>query len=136
MKITMFVPGVPAPQGSKVALGGMAMREASAGLQAWRMRIGLAANQARHGRELYTDAVSVRLSFVLPRPKALAGRQTPPAAKRPDLDKLSRAVFDALTGTLWKDDSLVVTLMAHKRIAGPAEQPGVEIHVEPFTEIL
>lgn len=130
MSISFFVPGVAAPQGSKVALGGGRMRESSAALHGWRTRIGYAANRARAGGDLFVGAVSCRLVFIMPRPQALARRQTPPAVKRPDLDKLTRAVFDALTGTLWLDDSLVTELLAGKRIAEPAEQPGVEITVE------
>jgi crossover junction endodeoxyribonuclease RusA len=130
MRISFFVPGVAAPQGSKVALGGGRMRESSAALHGWRTRIGYAANRARSGSDLFVGAVRCRLVFVMPRPKGLAQTANPPCVKRPDLDKLVRAVFDALTGTMWLDDSLVTELLASKRIAAPAEQPGVEITVE------
>jgi crossover junction endodeoxyribonuclease RusA len=130
MSESFFVPGVPAPQGSKNHVGNGRMVESSKGLAAWRMRVGLAANQARHGRALHVGACLVVVEFVMPRPKALHGkRETPAAVKRPDLDKLVRGVLDALTGTLLVDDSLVTELHASKRIAGPAEQPGCEITV-------
>lgn len=131
---SFFVPGVPRPQGSKNHVGNGRMVESSKGLGEWRWRVGLGANQARHGKPLHVGACSVSLVFVMPRPKALGGSAgTPPAVKPPDLDKLIRGVLDALTGTLVLDDALVTELHAVKRIAEPAEQPGVEINVEPLT---
>jgi len=35
----------------------------------------------------------------------------------PDIDKLSRAVLDALTGVVWEDDACVCKLIAEKRYA-------------------
>jgi hypothetical protein len=52
--------------------------------------------------------------------------------KRPDLDKLVRAVFDAIgSAGVWADDSQVVTVHAHKRLAKLGETTGVMIHIEP-----
>lgn len=76
--------------------------------------------------------VFVRLVFVMPRPKATPKTQpTPPAVKRNgDLDKLARAVLDALVeGGAFHDDSQVVTLDAGKRIAELDEASGVLISV-------
>ena len=58
-------------------------------------------------------------------------RPTPPAVKRNgDVDKLARAVLDALvTGRAFSDDSQVIKLSATKRIAEPGEQSGVHIVV-------
>ena len=63
----------------------------------------------------------------MPRPKSAPKRSTPAAIKRPDIDKLARAVLDALTGVWLEDDSHVVCLRATKRIALPGELPGVAI---------
>jgi len=52
-----------------------------------------------------------------------------PAVKRPDLDKLVRAVFDALTNVVFKDDSQVVSVFASKRLAGPGDTVGVTVEV-------
>jgi len=130
--IEFFVPGVPRPQGSKDHVGGGRMVESSKGLTEWRWRVGLAANQARHGAPLHTGAVRATLVFVMPRPKTLdRNAPTPPMTTPPDVDKLVRGVLDALTGTLIVDDALVTSLGdTHKRYAEPAEPPGVHITVE------
>tara|TARA_Y100001963_G_C6653492_1_gene386880 strand:+ start:312 stop:737 length:426 start_codon:yes stop_codon:yes gene_type:complete len=46
--------------------------------------------------------------------------------KKPDIDNLSKFVLDAGNGLLWKDDSLVVHLMAYKRYS---EIPRTEINI-------
>ncbi len=46
-----------------------------------------------------------------------------------DLDKLIRAVGDALTGSIYKDDSQVVQVVASKSWAEPGEAPGVSVVV-------
>ncbi len=75
------------------------------------------------------EAVGLQLEFILPRP--VSTRKTPPtpaATKRPDGDKLCRAVFDGLTAAgLYKDDSQVISHSVHKRIAEPDEPTGVYI---------
>lgn len=134
MRATFFVPGVPRPQGSKDHVGGGRMVESSKGLNEWRWRVGLAANQARAGRPLYPSAMVVALDFVMPRPKYMANKATPPHTVPPDLDKLIRGVLDALTGTMLVDDALVVKFRdTGKRYAAPAEPPGVSITLEPLT---
>ena len=60
----------------------------------------------------------------MPRPVATSKRRTPPAVKKPDLDKCIRAVLDALTGVVLADDSLVVDVHgARKRLADIGEEP-------------
>jgi crossover junction endodeoxyribonuclease RusA len=81
-------------------------------------------------RSHYTAAVSIGLCFVLPRPTNTPKRRTPPAAKRPDLDKLTRSALDAITGVVLLDNAQVVDLHAHKRLAGLGETPGVTVTIE------
>ena len=138
--IEFFVPGDPAPQGSKKAMPirnratGKIIKinqvESSAKVGPWRERVAIAAHQAMSGRALFDGPLSVVLNFVLPRPKSAPKRSTPPATKRPDLDKLERAVLDALTGVCFSDDSHVVSLIGHKRIAEIGETAGVHIGLE------
>lgn len=129
----LFVPGVPAPQGSKDykgkrANGSAILTESSKGVGPWRERVALAAHG--HGFPLLTGLpVLMTLEFVMPRPASTPKRRTPPAIKRPDADKLERAVLDALTGIAFADDSQVTTTYRHKRLAEIGETPGVWIAV-------
>jgi len=133
--LTFFVPGKPAPQGSKKHVGNGRMVEMSRDLKPWRESIRWAALERSHGPLMYEGPVSVRLQFVMPRPASAPKRSTPPAIKRPDLDKLIRSVLDALSSAgVWHDDSQVVEVYASKRIAELAEKPGVAVLVQKFEE--
>lgn len=123
----VFVPGAPAPQGSKRHVGRGILIESSKAVGPWRERVALAAHS--HARGLIPGPVHVRLNFVMPRPKSAPRRSTPPAVKRPDVDKLARAVLDALTDVWIEDDSHVTHLTATKRLAEIGEEPGVHITV-------
>ncbi|OLL21236.1 MULTISPECIES: RusA family crossover junction endodeoxyribonuclease [unclassified Rhodococcus (in: high G+C Gram-positive bacteria)] len=129
--ITFFVSGRPAPQGSKTFKGVRGGRgiliESSKDVGPWRERIALTAHS--HAERLLDGPVTVRLDFVMPRPKSAPKRTTPPAVKRPDTDKLARACLDALTGICYVDDSQVTDLHATKRLAQLDETPGVHITV-------
>lgn len=50
-----------------------------------------------------------------------------PMTKRPDVDKLGRAVLDALTGIVWRDDCQVIGLQLVK---GYGRDSRVEVMVE------
>lgn len=71
--------------------------------------------------------VTVAVVFMLPKPKSQPRWKLWPTTK-PDIDKLLRAVLDALTGVLYKDDSQVVSVTASKGYAidCPAQ---ADIHV-------
>ncbi len=129
--VVFTVPGRPAPQGSKRHVGYGIMVESSPEVGPWRERVALAAHNAMlaTGATLFTGAVTVDLRFVLPRPKSTPKRRTPPAVKRPDVDKLARRVGDALTGVVLLDDAQVVELRAGKRLAAIGETPGVAVTV-------
>ncbi|MFT4295758.1 MAG: RusA family crossover junction endodeoxyribonuclease, partial [Micropruina sp.] len=126
-----FVEGRPAPQGSHAYRGHRGgkpiLTESSKYVAPWRETIKLAA--ARHGGMLPAGPVAVELDFLLPRPQRCP-RPTPPAIKRVgDLDKLVRAVLDAITGVWIADDAHVTRLAATKRTAEPDETPGCAINV-------
>jgi len=73
--------------------------------------------------------VSVRVEFILPRPKSV--KRIYPAVK-PDLDKLLRALFDGLHCSghkLLADDSLVCNCQCSKRYLIGTESPGALITV-------
>lgn len=66
--------------------------------------------------------------FYLPRPQSLP-RRVWAHCKKPDLDKLTRAVGDALKGVVWHDDSQVVRINASKGYVLNVERPRAEITV-------
>ena len=125
----LFVPGKPAPQGSKRHVGRGILVESSKEVGPWRERVALAAHQWMAGCPPVAGAVDIGLVFVLPRPKSTPKTRTPAATKRPDADKLARAILDALTHVCFEDDSQVVELRIAKRLAGIGESPGVFIEV-------
>ena len=117
--------GIPAAQGSKRHVGGGRMVESSRAVGPWREAVRAETQRAMNGSGPMSGPLRIDLSFTLPRPKSLPKRTLFPA-KRPDLDKLTRAVLDGLTaGGAWADDSQVVTLVAYKRYpTGPAAEAG------------
>lgn len=137
--VKFFVPGKPAAQGSKRHVGGGRMIESSKEVGPWRERVALAAHMSMVAAGdvhdeigLLTGPVAVDLLFVLPRPKSAPKRTTPPASKRPDVDKLARAVLDAVTDVIIRDDAQVVDLRARKRVAeldGSMARAGVYVTV-------
>jgi crossover junction endodeoxyribonuclease RusA len=131
--LELFVPGIPKPQGSKRHVGHGVMLESSKDLGPWRERIALACHNTMTDARLpmLAGAQTISLRFVLPRPKATPKSYTPLATRRTDLDKLARAVLDAITHVLIVDDSLITTLHASKRLAEPGETPGVLIQIDP-----
>jgi crossover junction endodeoxyribonuclease RusA len=106
---------------------------------AWRTDIRAAARDAMLDDLPMTGPVAVSLTFRLKRPGshyrsgAHAGTLKANAPlvpiTRPDIDKLSRAVLDALKGITWGDDSQVVQKVATKRYANPGERVGVDVVV-------
>lgn len=130
MILSVFVPGTAAPQGSKRHVGRGVMIESSKAVKPWRESIRWAILERWRGAQML-GAVAVDLEFIMPRPASTPKRSTPPAIKRPDIDKLERAVLDAIgSAGVWKDDSQVTTLRATKRLAEIGETPGCRIVVD------
>lgn len=133
------MPGEPKPQGSKStflirtktgAVVGANTTEANKGTKSWRADVKQFAQEAMGGRALFTGEVLVQYHFIMRRPLSTPkSKATPPAVKKPDLDKLCRAIGDALKGTVYADDSLITTIYATKRIAELGEPTGVQIVV-------
>jgi crossover junction endodeoxyribonuclease RusA len=77
-------------------------------------------------QSLFDGPVRVRIVFNRSRPKSKR-KKAMYAATRPDIDKLARAVLDAMTGIVFIDDAQVAGLIAEKRYA---DRASVEITVE------
>jgi crossover junction endodeoxyribonuclease RusA len=132
--LTLFIPGHPKPQGSHAYKGHRAGKavivESSASSGQWRDRVAWAVHDAWRPRPVLAGVpLSAELVFVMPRPSSTP-KTTPPAIRRPDLDKLVRTIFDALTGPVFTDDSVIVDLYACKRLAATGEPPGVHITLQ------
>lgn len=119
---TLWVPGVPRPQGSKRAYQRPGQRfpslvESSPHVATWRGDIRDAVARTYDGRALQ-GPVRVSCVFVFARPMShhVGGdrdRPLRPSApfyhtQDPDLDKLLRSLADALIGIAWTDDNRVV----------------------------
>jgi crossover junction endodeoxyribonuclease RusA len=140
--ISAWVAGLPAPQGSKRGYarrgaGGrlhVSLVESSDRVKPWREDVRQAMLQVLpNGWEwLGGEPLVVKIVFVMPRRKAdRPTKPTAPHTQKPDLDKLVRAVFDAIgSAGVWGDDSQVVAVHAHKRRAEPGEPTGAMIHIE------
>ena len=130
------VPGLPMAQGSKRHVGHGVMVEMSKKLPAWRSDMQLMGQRAMAGRELLYGPTSLRAVFAFPRPLYHYGtgrnagrvKDSAPGWKvsAPDLDKLVRALGDALTGVVIRDDAQICDLAVTK-IYG--QHPGVMVEV-------
>ena len=138
--VVLEVFGIPQPQGNKtgfynkktqrVVLVEGRRPEARAAFHSWRDGVEDAARRIQEQHELALCNVPCKLTIVfrLPKPKSAPKRRLWPDS-RPDIDKLTRAVADALTGTLISDDSRICQLDITKVFAGE-RPPGATITLE------
>jgi len=158
--LSFDVMGDPVPQGSKRTVptkaGPRAVESNRERLLPWRDSVAAAAQVAiAHDETLggrYTPAelplvpagpVALALTFTIRRPLSHYGtgrnaRQLRPSAPwyvpiRPDVDKLVRAVLDALTGVAYRDDGQVAALRVAK-VYGPRGHAHVELVRLPHAE--
>jgi crossover junction endodeoxyribonuclease RusA len=105
---SVFVAGRPITQGSMRSLGKGRMTHDNPRLRAWRKAIGWTVRASLGAAVLDPAArVTVRCHFLC----------RPQRPRAPDLDKLVRAVLDALTHIAYVDDSQVVTIDARRTMA-------------------
>jgi len=147
--IEFFVPGIPASAGSKTGFPvknkktgkiKVIMAPASKKQKPWMAKVSMVAAESYRGY-LITGPVDLRIIFNFPRPKSHFGigknsaklKSNVPiyVTKKPDLTKLTRAVEDALTGIIWKDDSQVVMQSTGKFFC---DKPGAKIIIKELTE--
>jgi Holliday junction resolvase RusA-like endonuclease len=125
--------GDPAPQGSKNVYNGRLV-EASKKLKPWRAAVADAVFRtfvATGDDSQFTEPVIVYATFYLPKPKTV--KRLLPSVP-PDLDKLQRALGDALSvdaGVL-ADDSLIVQWVSTK-LYSDAQNSGVRVAIKVAT---
>lgn len=145
-QLRIRVNGTPAPQGSKRAIpmrnGRVNLVESSKAVGPWREAVRAETQRAILAQGgwhvMSAGPVHVRATFYLPRPRghygtgrnaAIITTRAPllPAGK-PDLDKLIRAVLDAITaGGALADDARVTSMELWKLYATPEQPPGVSV---------
>jgi Holliday junction resolvase RusA-like endonuclease len=149
LDITFSVIDTPQAQGSKRHVGnGVMIEQNHDRLETWREAIKAAVRIVLPDDHEPVDLpMVVYATFFVKRPIAhyFAGdmnrglRKTAPTfvTRSPDLDKLLRAILDALTGAgVWCDDSRVVRLVASKRYCHPDNfaAPGARIRITEAKE--
>jgi len=144
--VTFFVPGVPIPKGSakgfyNKALGRVMIVQDNKEKQApWASMIAVVAQE--FFSKPIEGPVMVSLAFKMPRLKGHFGsgknagvlKASAPIyhTVKPDVDKLERCIYDALTGIAWKDDCQV-SVVAHKS-KKYGDKPGCWIKISEIKE--
>jgi len=130
--------GKPITQGSKKAFSNpktgrpIIVEDRSRDLKFWRGRIAELASAAMGDLPLIDAPVAIEMMFTLSRPKSLARKPMALPTTMPDLDKLARAVQDAMGDIVYRNDAQVVDLVLRKRYEGHPEarlRPGGTIRV-------
>lgn len=147
MILCLHVDGIARPQGSKRHVGAGRIIESDPGLRKWRATLTAHAvaeiiHKERQGaRYPITGPATLIVTFHFPRPKhhyrtgkyAHLLRDVAPRLMQtgPDLDKLVRAVGDALTDAgAVVDDKQIQLIRAAKKWCSPGEDPYVSIQLE------
>lgn len=141
--IVIDVTGTPRPGGSKTPgynakTGKSWVKDACKFTATWRQDVQVAAMQQYSG-PLLGVAIEMTYEFRFARPKSHFGsgknstvlKKTAPYwhTIKPDLTKIIRSTEDALTGMVYRDDSIVCRRTELKRYVIDDERPGVAITV-------
>jgi crossover junction endodeoxyribonuclease RusA len=122
---SFVVLGKPITQGSKRYVGNGRMIDPPA-LQPWRDAISWHARRARPDDWPTDVAYTVHATFSFQRP--MSRKEGSRHVIAPDLDKLVRAVLDAMTGITYRDDGQVDRIVARKTYG----EPGALIAIESW----
>ena len=140
-----FAAGKPATKGSTRSFahsktGAIVTMGDNKRTHTWEGIVAHAASEAGVRKAERGAGVSLRLTFYLTRPKGHYGTgrnaqrlkpsAAPAPAKKPDIDKLARAVLDALHRVAYVDDSQVISLEARKVFAELGSPEGVQVCLE------
>lgn len=142
MSYTVWVSGIPVPQGSMrgFVVGKRAVLTSdNAKLRPWRDSVVAAVREQVDRVGLIEGPVEVRLEFYFIRPSSHYGTKgllpSAPTVKatKPDADKLARGVLDALVvARAIEDDARVWSLCVDKLYAAEPAEPGCWITVRPY----
>lgn len=124
---SLFIPGIPASKGSYRPITG---RSRTTGKpvtrlipmdkkeRPWRDHVRDTILSHEHPTIPHDSYVTVETTFYLPRPKTIPPHKRKHPTVKPDIDKLQRALYDAITEThIWHDDCQITDVISHKRYA-------------------
>lgn len=140
-EMQFWVPGKPATSGSKTAgvtkNGRRFVRPANKRQKSWQNQVATCAAEVMGSIPPTVEPVTMTVRAYVPRPKSHYGsgrnagrlKSSAPAfpTVKPDLTKMVRALEDAMTGIVWRDDAQVVDQNIKKRYA--TKGPGVSVAV-------
>ena len=149
-KLAFRVRGKPATAGSKRAFhhkvtGKIIVIDMSKRAKPWRAAVKSAALLALDGAEMSRGKpLRVEIEFVISRPKShyrtgkyshiMRDKSPVWHLQPPDVDKMSRALMDAMTGVVYKDDCLVVQKLVTKLWTTHYNRMGAYVTVAPLDE--
>lgn len=133
--------GQPVPQGSKSAIRvgarTVVVEQNRARLRPWRAQVSEAAERAMNGSAPLLGPLQLDLQLFLRRPKThyradgdLKASAPEYVTTRPDADKVVRAVADAMSAIVYRDDSQLAELYVVKLYD---ERPRIVVEVKPVS---
>jgi crossover junction endodeoxyribonuclease RusA len=139
LAFTVF--GVPLTKGNHRALLLKGMKfpvitETNRNVASWQQLVAEGANDALRRRPpedrvMFAAGVRVTIAFYLPRPKKFHKRGVfVPHVTTPDIDRLCRAILDALSSVAYADDKQVTELITGKYYAAIDAPARVDVAVE------
>ena len=143
--VSFTVYGEAAPAGSKTRASSPDgsrtwVRDSSKRSYPWKAAVAAAAGEAMNGGGLLEGPLFLELVFFAPRRASHFGtgrnagvlKASAPdyPTKKPDVLKLARAVEDALTGVVYRDDAAIVVERLEKRYGEPARVEVFVSHVD------
>jgi Holliday junction resolvase RusA-like endonuclease len=147
MTLVFSVYGVAQPKGNMRAFQGKGMKfpvltDSNRSVKSWSQLVAQGASEAiqqlpEAERAVMAGAVRLSCVFFMPRPKKYTRPKhaNVPCLTMPDWDKLSRAVGDALSKVLYRDDCQIVEAVIGKYYAGLHDAPHIDVRVEPTAGI-
>lgn len=130
MIFSCFIGGEPIPKGSWISAGKGKMRPDNKKSKPWQDLVSWTAKSNLSGKMVADCAVSIHVHFYLTKKPSIPKSREFPYTK-PDLDKLTRGIMDALEGIVYKNDSQVCATDVRKFYAndGAGFPPGVSIRI-------
>lgn len=140
--VSFTVHGVAAPAGSKKGFvnkrtGRVIITDDSKRSKPWQSQVNDVAGKAMGGRELLEGPLLLEITFWVTRPKGHYGtgrnagvvRTSAPWSPtvKPDVLKLARAVEDALTSVVYRDDAQIVTETLQKAYTAGSARADIRI---------